>query len=144
MIDPSSAGPAYRQLARTLEQHIRAADEGYGAGRVLPAAETLALQLGLGPKTVRDAYRLLEDMGLVTSRQGYGVQVRTPRDREIIPVPPGTVVHARMPTFAEIDLWGLEAGVPMLVVDGRTYPADRYELRVGTDAEPSSAPAAER
>ena len=48
-------------------------------------------------------------------------------------VPAGAKIEARMPTFAEIDEWGLEPGVPVLVVDGVPYPADRVRLVVAGD-----------
>lgn len=126
-----SSEPAYRRLARALEARIHRGEPGYEPGWALPTVERLARERGYGVDTVREAYGLLAHMGLVTIRQGYGVVVRTGRDREIITVPAGSTVRARMPTFAEQDEWGLEPGVPMLVVGDRAWPADRYEVVVG-------------
>lgn len=108
-------------------------EPAYGPGYVLPAADVLARELGLGVQTVREAYQLLASMGVVSIRRGYGAQVRTAREREIITVPPGTVVSARMPTFTEADEWQVEPGVPMLVAGNQAWPADRFELVVGED-----------
>lgn len=126
------AESAHRRLARDLDQRIRRGDPGYGPGWVLPSAARLARQHGVGVDTAEAAYALLANMGLVVTRRGYGVQVRPERDRETVHLPPGTVVTARMPTFAELDEWQLDPGVPMLAVDdGRAWPADRYQLAVG-------------
>lgn len=118
-----------------LEQLILMREPGYQPGWVLPAAPALARELGLGDETVLGAYHLLANRGLLTIRQGYGATVREPREREVIHVAPGSTVAARMPTFAEIDEWDLEPGVPMLVVDGRAYPGDRYVVRSATLGE---------
>lgn len=131
--------PTHRRLARDLEARIHRQEHGWGPGWVLPPVDRLARQLGHGPDTVADAYRLLTHMGLVTTRRGYGAVVRTPRDREVVHLPAGTTVDARMPTFAEQDDWGLEPGVPMLVADGRAWPADRFRLVVGDEAAPSGS-----
>lgn len=126
MINPGSGEAVYRQVARLLEERIdREAEPGY----LLPPAEQLAREFGLGTDTIRDAINLLVHMGRVSLRRGYGPVVRTPRKREVIKVSPGTVVSARMPTFDEIDEWQMEPGFPMIIVDGRAYPADRYEAR---------------
>lgn len=45
-----------------------------------------------------------------------------------------------MLTFAEQDERQLEPGVPVLVAGDQVWPADRYELVVGTDDEPPPAP----
>lgn len=123
--------PAYRRLAREWERCIHDQVDGYGPGHVLPPADRYSHELGVGADTVREAYALLEAMGLVSIRQGYGVTVRSQREREVVHVPAGTSVEARMPTFAEADEWSLEPGVPMLVAGDQAWPADRYELVVG-------------
>lgn len=133
MIDSTSGEAAYRQVARELERRIHARAEGYGPGWVLPAAEHMAREMSLGVDAIRDAYQLLAAMGLVTLRRGYGAQVRTEREREVIIVPPGTTVLARMPTFAETDRWSMEQGVPMLVAGEEAWPADRYEVQVAKE-----------
>lgn len=139
---PDAREPVYRQLARVLEHRIRAQQAGYGHGSVLPTTRELSRELGHGREAITDALALLEHLGLLTRRQGYGAQVREPREREVVHVPAGATVEARMPSLAEVDLWELEPGVPMLVVDGRAYPADRYELWMGDDGEPPPAPTA--
>lgn len=122
-------------MARTVEQRILDHEPGYRPGYILPAAERLARELGLGVDTVRDAYRLLATMGLVTIRHGYGAEVRTEREREVIIVPADTALMARMPTFAEMDRWQLDPGVPMLVAGEDAWPADRYEVRVASSED---------
>lgn len=127
------AESAHRRLARDLEQRIHRQDHGYGPGWVLPSAARLARQHAVGVDTAEAAYALLAHMGLVVARRGYGVAVRSPRDRETVHLPPGTVVTARMPTLAEQDQWGLPPGVPMLVAGDQVWPADRYQILVGQE-----------
>lgn len=121
-----------QQVARMLEQMILMQEPGYQPGWVLPSAASLARTLGLGEETVLGAYHVLANHGLVTLRRGYGAEVRAKRKREVIEVPVGSVVTARMPTFAEIDEWDLQPGVPMLVIGDQAWPADRFEIRTST------------
>lgn len=124
-----------------LEYSIRTSQHGYQPGWVLPSTHSLARQLATGVDTIKDAYRLLENLGLVTVKSRYGAVVRgEPRERRTITVPPGTVVTARMPALAEVDRWQLDPGIPMLEVDGQAWPADRYEIKVeGSETPPAQA-----
>lgn len=136
---PDTREPAYRMVAREYEHRIRTQQPGYGPGHVMPNLRQLMRESGYGRDTIVSAQKLLEDIGLLTRRRGYGALVREHREREIVHAPAGAEIHARMPTLAELELWDLDPGVPMLVVDGRAYPGDRFELRAG-DSEPPSAP----
>lgn len=129
------AEPAYLQVARLLAERIDQEWPGYTPGHQLPSIASMARQMALGIDAIRDAYQLLVSMGILSSRQGYGAVVRPKREREVIHAPPDATVETRMPTFVEIDEWDLEPGVPMLVVDGRAYPGDRYVVRSATLGE---------
>lgn len=92
--------------------------------------------MSLGIDAVRDAYLLLTNLGVLTSRQGYGAEVRQPSgDRTVVPITGESVIETRMPTLDEVDDWGLDVGVSMLVIDGKAYPGDRFIAKV-TPAHP--------
>lgn len=93
--------------------------------------------------TVRDAYQLLTHLGVLSLRRGYGAVVRQRRVRGVVRLPAGTTVTARMPTLAEVDLWELDPGVPVLCAGDEVWPGDRVELVVGggdADGEPPPTP----
>ena len=71
-IDPASPDYPYVQLADYLRSQI-------GNGQitdVLPSILTLSQQWDVAPNTVRRAFRLLLDEGLIETRQGRGTFVR--------------------------------------------------------------------
>lgn len=73
--DPDDPEPLFRQLAAVIRDAI---DEGeFRPGDCLPSSATLRKRYGLAPMTVQSAIRELRAEGLVTSRQGVGVFVRT-------------------------------------------------------------------
>lgn len=65
--------PLADQATELLMNRIRAGEWGLGAK--LPGEMTLALQLGVGRSTVREAIRQLAGRGVLSSRQGAGVFV---------------------------------------------------------------------
>ncbi len=73
---PEPTVPETRQSSRV--EHMRAilveyfAAEGFAAGDRLPSEEKLAAIGGVGRSTTREALKLLEQEGLVTSHQGKG------------------------------------------------------------------------
>lgn len=72
-LDPRSPTPLYEQIAA----HVRRAvvSEEVVPGDSLPSVRQLAARLRVNPATVVQAYRDLEDDGLVTKRQGAGTFV---------------------------------------------------------------------
>ena len=67
--------PPYLQIADALRTSIRTGE--HGPGSQLPTIDDLAIQFGVARNTVRSALRELTDDGLVVSRQGKGVFVRS-------------------------------------------------------------------
>ena len=73
-VDHNAAAPRYRSIADAIRDAV--ADGRYAPGQRLPAREALACELGVSETTIRHAYRHLEEVGLVTSRQGSGTYVQ--------------------------------------------------------------------
>jgi DNA-binding GntR family transcriptional regulator len=72
MSPPSS--PRYRQLADALIRDIEAGK--YAVGALLPTEFELSDRYGVSRHTVREAFRRLADMGLISRRQGIGTRVQ--------------------------------------------------------------------
>lgn len=73
-IDPRSPIPLYVQIADRIR--IAVATLELAPGVALPSVRQLASQLRVNPATVVQAYRELEEAGVVESRQGAGTFVR--------------------------------------------------------------------
>jgi len=73
-IDPRSPIPLYVQIADRIRIAVATVDLAPGAA--LPSVRQLASQLRINPATVVQAYRELEEAGVVESRQGAGTFVR--------------------------------------------------------------------
>ena len=73
-IDPRSPIPLYVQIADRLRVAIATGE--MGPGQALPSVRNLASVIRVNPATVVQAYRELEDAGVVESRQGAGTFVR--------------------------------------------------------------------
>ncbi|GAA3024679.1 FadR/GntR family transcriptional regulator [Microbacterium dextranolyticum] len=114
--------PLADQVADVLAERIRAGEWPLGAK--LPGETTLALQLGVGRSTVREAIRRLAGRGVLDSRHGAGVYVTAldaPEDwdqvlrrADIV-----TVIEART---------AIEVEAAMLAAERRT-PADLRAIR---------------
>ena len=72
-IDPRSSTPIYAQIADNVRVAVASGELERGSG--LPSVRTLATQLRVNPATVVQAYRELEEEGLVQMRQGSGTFV---------------------------------------------------------------------
>lgn len=70
VIEKNRGNPVYLQIQSQLERLIAAGSLAPGAA--LPSVRTLAAQLRINPNTVVRAYRELEIVGLVETRQGEG------------------------------------------------------------------------
>ena len=73
-IDPRSPIPLYVQIADRLRVAIATGEMAPGAA--LPSVRNLASAIRVNPATVVQAYRELEQAGVVESRQGAGTYVR--------------------------------------------------------------------
>jgi len=72
-IDPRSANPIYAQIAENVRVAVASGELERGTG--LPSVRALASKLRVNPATVVQAYRELEEEGLVQMRQGSGTFV---------------------------------------------------------------------
>jgi DNA-binding transcriptional regulator YhcF (GntR family) len=78
-IDLAANVPAFRQIANSLRALL--VDNAFQSGQQLPTIRQLAIDLGVHPNTVADAYRVLADEGWIEMRRRHGVRVinrRTP------------------------------------------------------------------
>jgi GntR family transcriptional regulator len=73
-IDPRSPIPLYVQIADRLRVAIATGEMSPGVA--LPSVRNLASAIRVNPATVVQAYRELEQAGVVESRQGAGTFVR--------------------------------------------------------------------
>jgi GntR family transcriptional regulator len=73
-VDARSPIPLYVQIAGRLR--VAVATGELGAGQALPSVRQPASQLRINPATVVQAYRELEQAGVVESGQGAGTFVR--------------------------------------------------------------------
>ena len=126
MISRRSGLSLYRQVADAIRQKIM--DGGLPPGSQLPSEKYMAEEYQVGRDTIRDAMQYLRNEGLIESRRGYRSRVRELPPRERVWLRPGESVHARMPTPAERRELNMWEGVPVLVVGGKPYPADRFEF----------------
>ncbi|GAB3628885.1 GntR family transcriptional regulator [Pandoraea terrae] len=69
------------QVADTLAQHIR--DGAFPAGEKLPSEAQLVEQFKVSRTVIREAVSQLKSLGLVVSRQGFGVVVQEPGIRPL-------------------------------------------------------------
>lgn len=120
-IDPSDPQPAYQQVA----DHLRAAiSRGeISPGEKLPSVRTLATQYAVTPVTISRAVDLLKAEGLVDTRLGTGLFVRSKRP----------VMHVASYLTARADgsraTWSSE-------VDRQGYQATQEITEVGTVPAP--------
>lgn len=111
----------------------RIASGEWQPGSLLPASPRLMHEYEVGRATVQTALAALRAEGLIDMEPGIGVRVRVQHERQVVPVPRGAYVDARMPTPAERAELDIPEGVPVQVVTvgGRVrgvYPSDRVRL----------------
>jgi GntR family transcriptional regulator len=73
-VDPRSPTPLYAQIAGRLRMAIASGE--LRPGDALPSVRQLSSRLRVNPATVVQAYRELDLVGLVTTRQGAGTFVQ--------------------------------------------------------------------
>lgn len=74
-LDPDDSRPPYKQVADSLRSAILT--RSYAPGEKLPSGNEMARHFGVARMTVQQALRILRDEGLIVSRQGSGVYVRS-------------------------------------------------------------------
>ena len=72
-IDPTLPQAIYQQIAQQIRFAI--ANEAFRANELIPSVRELAKMLALNPNTVSNAFRELQDQGLVYPRRGMGLAV---------------------------------------------------------------------
>lgn len=72
-IDRGGVEWPFEQLARQLRERIRSGE--FGPGAKMPTLNEIVAETGLGPMTIRRAYKVLTDEGLVVVKPGRGTFV---------------------------------------------------------------------
>lgn len=72
-LEQHSPVPVFQQIVQEVQRRVAVGVLRPGDG--LPAARTLAQQLGINANTVQHAYRTLEQAGVVRVRRGLGTYV---------------------------------------------------------------------
>src|SRR5450631_2793037 len=73
-MNPPTPAPRYRQLADILVHDIEAGR--YRVGALLPTEFELSDRYAVSRHTVREAFRRLANMGLISRHQGIGTRVK--------------------------------------------------------------------
>ena len=74
VINPSISIPVYKQVISQIEQKIISGE--YAPGFQLPSMNELAADLDISKETIKKAYTILRDKGVIEPRQGKGFYVR--------------------------------------------------------------------
>ncbi|GIH15800.1 FadR/GntR family transcriptional regulator [Rugosimonospora africana] len=122
MTDRIRRHPLAEQAAEAILARVGAGE--WALGHKLPGETTLAVTLGVGRSTVREAIRELAGRGVLESRQGAGVFVQSTQPVEVWP----TVM--RRAGIAEVieGRIAIESEAARLAADRRT-PADLRAMR---------------
>ena len=132
---PPRRTPIWSTIAQSLRADIAASV--YSPGDRLPTESTLASRFGVNRHTVRHAFRALADEGLVLSRRGAGVFVKSiPTDYPIgrrvrfhqnlsaqgrIPSKELLLLETRAPRDEEFSALGLADGTKVQVCEGLSF-----------------------
>lgn len=118
-------GTVWRRIADELAAAIER--EEYRPGDTLPASVALAERYGVHRHTVRQAFRHLADLGLVTVSRGRGTQVTTPR----LPYPIGRRVSMRT-NMGKLGIVGTSRMLSAETVVGEASACAALGLKTGT------------
>ena len=138
MNESSPGRSRYIVIAERLREAILHGE--YPPGAQLPAARELCHQFGCGLEVLRDAQAVLRRELLISTRQGIRPTVCAPPVRTTVPLRPGDVVTAWMPTLPEAIAWNVLPEMPILTVvrdaDHATrYAADQVQLWMPTQQQ---------
>src|SRR6266566_737104 len=89
----------YEQVAEQIRRLI--SDGALKPGDLLPPERDLAVRLGVGRSSVRDAVRTLEVMGILEPRQGHGTVVRDLSTESLV-VPLASVLTRKREMVVEL------------------------------------------
>ena len=100
-INHKSGVPAWRQIMQQVKNLVAAG--ALEAGEKLPSVRALAKDLGVNPITTARAYRELETVGVIATRQGAGTFVASRRTllspdevrRRLVPLVDEILVNSR-------------------------------------------------
>ena len=81
VVDISSQIPVYKQLIKSVQDLINTG--GYGEGAFLPSMNELSNELEISKETVKKAYSILRENGVIESVQGKGFYVSNKRNNKI-------------------------------------------------------------
>jgi DNA-binding transcriptional regulator YhcF (GntR family) len=129
-LDPNDPRPPYLQVASALRAAILT--KTFQPGDQLPSGSQLAARYGVARMTVQQAIRVLRDEGLVVSRQGSGVFVRSRTARPVGLRP--VIERAFQQPQVSIDFFGFTAETLLGVIQ---EPLDK--IRAGGPAPESIA-----
>lgn len=82
-IDSESGQPLYKQITDQIERAVRSGE--LPAGSQLPSMNELAAGQHISRETVKKAYCILRDKGILRPRQGKGFYVADPADASKVP-----------------------------------------------------------
>ena len=74
VINTSVSIPVYKQVISQIEQKIISGE--YAPGYLLPSMNELAAELEISKETIKKAYSIMRDKGIIEPRQGKGFYVR--------------------------------------------------------------------
>jgi GntR family transcriptional regulator len=122
-IDPDDPRPVYQQIAVAVKQQVRTGQ--LSPGDELPGVRELAAALQINLHTVRHAYRLLSEQGVV--RMGLGRRTRVLKPDS--PKDPQQVMKSLLPRVeewvADAEQRGLSAKEIRRLVDRALVPTDK-------------------
>ena len=79
-VDSGSNKPLYKQITEQVEKAVRSGS--LASGTLLPSMNVLAAEMNISKETVKKAYAILRDKGILTPRQGKGFYVTDPMDSD--------------------------------------------------------------
>lgn len=78
LVDLNSQVPVYKQLIKSVEDLVSTGE--YNEGTFLPSMNELSNELGISKETVKKAYSILREKGIIDSAHGKGFYVTSRRD----------------------------------------------------------------
>lgn len=73
-VNSSTSVPVYKQVVSQIEQKVISGE--YPAGYLLPSMNELSAELDISKETIKKAYSVLRDKGVIEPRQGKGFYVK--------------------------------------------------------------------